>query len=154
MNNNNETLENNQLDTTQNDFQADTTISQVPMIPVKKDIEKEIHDDAYFEEEVKKTNLVFEEKHISPFKLYFHLSGPYEILLMILGTICALGAGVAAPLMCYLFGDMANDFSEANVDENQVDLLKQLLNCKNKEQAEALAGGNFDRAWSYFISYI
>ena len=154
MNNNNETLENNQLDTTQNDFQADTTISQVPMIPVKKDIEKEIHDDAYFEEEVKKTNLVFEEKHISPFKLYFHLSGPYEILLMILGTICALGAGVAAPLMCYLFGDMANDFSEANVDENQVDLLKQLLNCKNKEQAEALAGGNFDRAWSYGQVYL
>ena len=154
MNNKNETLENNQLDTTQNDFQADTTISQVPMIPVKKDIEKEIHDDAYFEEEVKKTNLVFEEKHISPFKLYFHLSGPYEILLMILGTICALGAGVAAPLMCYLFGDMANDFSEANVDENQVDLLKQLLNCKNKEQAEALAGGNFDRAWSYGQVYL
>ena len=154
MNNNNETLENNQLDTTQNDFHAETTISQVPMIPVKKDIEKEIHDDAYFEEEVKKTNLVFEEKHISPFKLYFHLSGPYEILLMILGTICALGAGVAAPLMCYLFGDMANDFSEANVDENQVDLLKQLLNCKNKEQAEALAGGNFDRAWSYGQVYL
>ena len=154
MNNNNKTLENNQLDTTQNDFHAETTISQVPMIPVKKDIEKEIHDDAYFEEEVKKTNLVFEEKHISPFKLYFHLSGPYEILLMILGTICALGAGVAAPLMCYLFGDMANDFSEANVDENQVDLLKQLLNCKNKEQAEALAGGNSDRAWSYGQVYL
>ena len=73
---------------------------------------------------------------------------------MILGTICALGAGVAAPLMCYLFGDMANDFSEANVDENQVDLLKQLLNCKNKEQAEALAGGNSDRAWSYGQVYL
>ena len=154
MNNNNETLENNQLDTTQNDFHAETTISQVPMIPVKKDIQKEIHDDSYFEEEVKKTNLVFEEKQISPFKLYFHLSGPYEILLMILGTICALGSGVAAPLMCYLFGDMANDFSEANVDENQVDLLKQLLNCKNKEQAEALAGGNSDRAWSYGQVYL
>ena len=58
MNNNNETLENNQLDTTQNDFHAETTISQVPMIPVKKGIENEIHDDAYFEEEVKKTNFL------------------------------------------------------------------------------------------------
>ena len=85
---------------------------------------------------------------------FSHLSGPYEILLMILGTICALGAGVAAPLMCYLFGDMANDFSDANVDENQVDLLKQLLECKTKEEAEALAGGNSDRGWSYGQIYL
>jgi hypothetical protein len=41
-------------------------------IPMKS-IEEEIHDDAYFEEEIKKTNLVFDEKNISPFKLYFHL---------------------------------------------------------------------------------
>jgi len=154
MNNNNETFEKNEFNTTQNNFNPENTISRVPMIPIKKGIENEIHDDAYFEEEVKKTNLIFEEKHISPFKLYFHLSGPYKILLMILGTICALGAGVAAPLMCYLFGDMANDFSDANVDENQVDLLKQLLECKTKEEAEALAGGNADRGWSYGQIYL
>ena len=121
-------------------------------IPMKS-IEEEIHDDAYFEEEIKKTNLVFDEKNISPFKLYFHLSGPYEIFLMILGTICALGAGVAAPLMCYLFGDMANDFSQANVDENQVDLLEALMDCKTVEEAQALAGGNPDAAWSYGVVY-
>ena len=38
------------------------------MIPIKKGIENEIHDDAYFEEEVKKTNLIFEEK------IYLHLN--------------------------------------------------------------------------------
>ncbi len=32
--------------------------------------------------------------------------------------------------MCYLFGDMANDFAQANVDENQVELLENLMNCK------------------------
>jgi ATP-binding cassette subfamily B (MDR/TAP) protein 1 len=56
--------------------------------------------------------------------------------------------------MCYLFGVMANDFSDANVDENQVDLLKQLLECKTKEEAEALAGGNSDRGWSYGQIYL
>ena len=118
-----------------------------------KSLEEEINDDAFFEEEVKKTNLVFDEKNISPFKLYLHLSGPYEILLMILGTFCALGSGVAAPLMCYLFGDMANDFTQANVDDDQVDLLEKLMNCKSEEEAQALAGNNADRAWSYGVIY-
>ena len=106
------------------------TLTDKPLLPIA--IEDQIQDDDYFEEEVKKTNLVFDEKNISPFKLYLHLSYSYEIFLMILGTICALGAGVAAPLMCYLFGDMANDFSGANVDEDQMDLFESLMNCKNE----------------------
>ena len=132
-----------------NENQATKTLVDKPLLP----FEEEIHDDAFFEEEVKKTNLVFDEKNISPFKLYLHLSESYEILLMILGTICALGAGVAAPLMCYLFGDMANDFAGANIDDNQIEILKALMNCKNVEEAMALAGGNEDRAWSYAIFY-
>ena len=120
--------------------------------PLIENIEEEIHNDAYFEEEIKKSNLVFDEKSISPVKLYLHLSGTYEIFLMIIGIICSLGAGVAAPLMCYLFGDMANDFSQANVDENQVDLLERLMDCKNVEEARALAP-NADAAWSYGIVY-
>ena len=93
-------------------------------IPMKS-LEEEIHEDAYFEEEVNKMNLGFYEKNISPFKLYLYLSGSYEILLMILGTFYALGAGVATPLRCYLFGDMENDFSQANMDENKLIYLKQ-----------------------------
>ena len=92
-------------------------------IPMKS-LEEEIHEDAHFEEEVKKMNLGFYEKNISPFKLYLYLSGSYEILLMILGTFYALGAGVATPLRCYLFGDMENDFSQANIDENKLIYLK------------------------------
>lgn len=69
---------------------------------------------------------------------------------MILGTIFA---GVAAPLMCYLFGDMANDFSSVNVDDNQMDLLEQLMKCKNDEEIMSFAGGNEDRYWSYRIIY-
>ena len=70
------------------------------------------------EENSKKKNLMFEQKKISPLKLYFHLSGKYEIFLMILGTIGSLGSGVAGPLMTYLFGDTFNDFT--GVSEEQL----------------------------------
>ena len=132
------------------DEQKTNILKERPFIPT---IEEEIQDDAFFEEEVKKTNLIFEEKDVSPIKLYCHLSGTCEIILMIFGTICALGAGVAAPLMCYLFGDMANDFSEVNIDESQIDTLKLLLDCKSVEEAAALAGGDADAAWSYGVIY-
>ena len=145
---NNETL--NNFIQKQNNANTEAIIYENKQI---KSLEEEINDDAFFEEEVKKTNLVFDEKNISPFKLYLHLSGPYEILLMILGTFCALGSGVAAPLMCYLFGDMANDFTQANVDDDQVDLLEKLMNCKSEEEAQALAGNNANRAWSYGVIY-
>jgi hypothetical protein len=131
------------------------TLEEKPFKYVE-DLEEEIHDDAYFEEEVKKSNLVFDEKNISAFKLYWHLSEKYEVFLLIVGTICSLGAGVAAPLMCYLFGDMANDFSQANVDENQVDLLERLMECKDAQEAYALGyatPGGKDAAWSYSIVY-
>ena len=102
---------------------------------------------------IKKNNLVFEEKDVSFIKLYMHLSDKYEIILMILGVISAFGAGVAAPLLCYLFGDIANDFTSVNADESQMDLLKTLLECKNEEEVIQLAGGNEDKAWIYLIFY-
>ena len=70
------------------------------------------------DDETKKKNLMFEQRKISPMKLYCHLSGKFEILLMILGTIGSLGAGVAGPLMTYLFGDTFNDFT--GVTEEQM----------------------------------
>ena len=106
-----------------------------------------------FSEIVKNNNLFFEEKQVSFVKLYIHLSEKYEIILMILGTICALGSGVAAPLMCYLFGDMANDFSSVNADDDMMDLMEKLLNCKNEQEVIQLAGGNEDRQFTYLIFY-
>jgi hypothetical protein len=75
------------LNKNQNDTNEITnTLTDKPLISP----EREMDEDEYFEEEVKKSNLVFEEKNISPVKLYLHLSGKCEIILMILGTICAL----------------------------------------------------------------
>ena len=120
------------------------------VLPIEEEKEEE---EESFSSIIKKNNLVFEEKDVSFIKLYLHLSEKYEIILMILGTIAALGAGVAGPLMCYLFGDMANDFSSVNVDDSQMELFKNLIKCKNEEEIIQLAGGNPDKEWIYLILY-
>ena len=116
-------------------------------------IEEEKEEDESLSVIIKKNNLLFEEKDISFMKLYIHLSDRYEIILMILGVIAAFGSGVAGPIMCYLFGDMANDFTSVNGDESQMDLLKTLMDCKNEAEVVQLAGGNEDKAWIYLIFY-
>ena len=123
------------------------TITNRPLLPMDNAVYNEDDEDLFSEEIKQKSNLLFEEKQVSAFKLYLHLSEPYEILLMILGTIAALAAGVAAPLMCYFFGDMANDFSSVNVDDSQMELLEKLMDCKNQDEINALAGGNSDKIW-------
>ena len=129
------------------------TLTDKPLLPVDNREYNEEDEDLFSEEIKQKSNLLFEEKQVSAFKLYCHLSNTYEIFLMIIGTIAALGAGIAAPIMCYLFGDMANDFSSVNIDENQIDFLKQIAKCQNEEQAVQLAGPNPDKQWTYIIIY-
>ena len=74
-----------------------------------KEKEEEKNNEGY--ETGVKRNLMFEEKKISPMKLYCHLSGRTEIILMIFGFIGAMAAGVASPLLTYLFGDTFNEFT-------------------------------------------
>ena len=83
----------------------------------KEEEEKEVEQGA-------KSNLMFELKSISVFKLYCHISNTPEVIFMIIASIGSLGAGLAGPLMSYLFGDLINDFSgtqtmteSTNVDE-------------------------------------
>ena len=83
---------------------------KVPKRPQKKVEEDEEEDNKKYETGAKR-NLMFEEKKISPMKLYCHFSGRTEIILMIFGFIGAMGAGVAAPLLTYLFGDTFNEFT-------------------------------------------
>ena len=76
---------------------------------IDHDIDKEEEEEAIdFKgtgNEVKK-KLLFEQKNISAFRLYCHLSEKLDILLMILGIIGSLGSGVAYPLIAFLAGDM------------------------------------------------
>ena len=56
-------------------------------------------------------NLMFEAKKISIFRLYCHISGKFEIFLMIAATIFTIGAGISGPLLSFLIGDGLDDFS-------------------------------------------
>ena len=59
-------------------------------------------------------NLVFGVKKISPFRLYYHISGKFEIFLMISGVIFTIGAGCTGALISLLLGDTINDFTDTS----------------------------------------
>ena len=90
-------------------------------------IENEEEEINYDEEEKNqqsaKRNLMFDEKNISPFKLYCHISETKEIILMIFGIIGSAGSAVAAPLLSYLFGDTFQKFTGVNESTLQALLL-------------------------------
>ena len=61
---------------------------------------------------------MFGVKKISPFHLYYHISGKFEIFLMIAGAIFTIGAGCTGALISVLLGDTINDFSSTAEIEN------------------------------------
>ena len=52
----------------------------------------------------KKNSLLYDQKDISPMKLYCHLSGKLEILFMILGFIGSICSGASGPIISLLNG--------------------------------------------------
>ena len=81
-----------------------------------------------------KKNLLFEEKSISVFRLYTHLSQPIDYFYMILGTIGCIGAGISMPVMAYLssevFSDIGNTSENISLDDIQKmkDIVKKTMN--------------------------
>ena len=69
------------------------------------------------------TSLMFDKKHISIFKLFFHISGPLEIFLSIIALIMTICAGCSNAAMNWLFGDTSNNFSLAA----QIDVIKEIF---------------------------
>jgi hypothetical protein len=63
-----------------------------------------------------KKNLMFDITDVSVFRLYFHLSEPFEYFLMILGFIGSLAAGASNPIMAYLTGSTTSDASSGTQD--------------------------------------
>lgn len=68
----------------------------------------------------KKINHI-QQKNISMFRLYCHLSNTTEVLLMTIGAIGGIASGVAGPLMSFLFGDSLGDFSDFQNGEVNID---------------------------------
>ena len=71
-----------------------------------------------------KKNLLFEEKSISVFHLYTHLSQPIDYFYMILGTIGCIGAGISMPIMAYLSSEVFSDIGNTSESISQDDIQK------------------------------
>ena len=128
-------------------------------LTVNNMLEKEnIDKNSNNEDTEKNNNLLFGERNISPFKLYWHLSEKTEVIIMIIATIASLASGVAAPLLCYLFGDITNDFNGVNIDDDQMQTIKKIMNnCNNEECVKQMAisdaGGSTDLVLLYVYAY-
>ena len=99
-----------------------------------------------------KKNLMFEQKNISPIKLYCHLSETTEIVLMIFGVIGSLGSGIAGPLMTLLFGDMINDFagtSGGGIDPSMPIYWNEMMKSFKKTVAKMVKKINY--YWSFNV---
>ncbi|XP_071741863.1 ABC transporter B family member 21-like [Rutidosis leptorrhynchoides] len=66
-----------------------------------------------------------ETTHTVPFYKLFAFADSTDYMLMILGTIGAVGNGVCMPLMTILFGDLINSFGE-NQKDNVVDVVSKV----------------------------
>ena len=58
-----------------------------------------------------KKNLMFNVTNVSVFRLYFHLSGPFEYFLMAMGLIGSIATGASNPIMAYLTGSTTSEAS-------------------------------------------
>ena len=155
-------LSNNDISNNKSSKQQDTIVSLTvnSMLQKEKEDDQKPKNDSNIENNNDvNNNLLFGERDdISPFKLYLHLSEKTEIILMIIATIASLASGIAAPLLCYLFGDVTNDFNGVNIDDEEMQTIKKIMNsCNNEECVKNLAlketGGNDDLVFTYVYAY-
>ena len=87
------------------------------------------------ENELKK-NLMFEEKDISLFRLYCHLTQKIDIFLLVLAAIGSLGAGLSLPIMAYISSDLMGDVGNTSEYKDDplilIDRVKSAFNTQIK----------------------
>ena len=68
--------------------------------------------------EIIEENLMFDYKPVSPFKLYYYISGKFEIFLMIIATLLTIGAGLSNAFKSSLLGDAINSLASTGNTKN------------------------------------
>jgi len=114
--NNNNNNNNNETQKKTRTAEEEEALRNIPEEEENSENDYEEDEEEVKKREQKKRNLMFEQKEISPLKLYCHTAETCEKVLMFFGLIGALGSGVAAPLLSYLVGDTFNDFAGVNED--------------------------------------
>lgn len=74
------------------------------------------------EEETKKD----EKAKTVPFYKLFAFADSYDVLLMICGSVGAMGNGVGLPLMTLLFGDLIDSFGQNQNNKDIVDVVSKV----------------------------
>ena len=83
-----------------------------------------------------KSNLLFDEKKISIFRLYGHLNRPIDFFFMILAFIGSVGAGISMPIQAYISSDLFSDVgntSESITPEQILIMLKVVEDVFNRQ---------------------
>ena len=88
------------------------------------------------EETYQRNQFLFERKHISIFKFYFHLFEPIDYLYLVLALIGCLIRGLASPVMTYLNATVFSDIG--NTSESRTSLsAEELMKLTVKETMES-----------------
>ena len=111
-------LNDSNIDNTQNSFNKNNPENILINLPIDENNNETNEEDEKGEAE---KNLMFEIKKISPFRLYYHISGKFEIFLMVVGAIFTIGAGCTGALVSLLVGDTVNDFTDTSEIEGLPD---------------------------------
>ena len=78
------------------------------------------------DEELRK-NLLIGQKDISIFRLLGHLSYRTEMILMFLGVIGSLGAGIANPIVALLIGDTTSKYGDTQESDETMSTQDYLI---------------------------
>ena len=70
-----------------------------------------------------KSNLLFEEKSVSIFRLFGHLNRPIDYLFMFLALIGSLGSGISMPIQAYISSDLFSDVGNTSESVTMEDIL-------------------------------
>lgn len=79
------------------------------------------------EEEEKKKEKSDEKTKTVPLYKLFAFADSYDLLLMICGSIGAVGNGVSIPLMTLLFGDLIDSFGQNQNNKDIVDVISKVM---------------------------
>jgi len=100
------------IDNSQNCLEIKNKENDLFKLPKEEDIILE--ENGENEKRKAEKNLLFNLKKISCFYLYYHISGKYEMFLMIAATAFTLGVGCSNSLIALLIGNTINKFTDAS----------------------------------------
>lgn len=68
-----------------------------------------------------------ETTHRVPYYKLFSFADPLDYLLMVVGSITAVGNGISIPLMTIIFGEVVNSFGQNSDKKHMIDAVSKVI---------------------------